>query len=249
MQRLEPLNQDFDELRARQAVAAALDEFYQRLSEKLRDINLREILKKKNPYLYRAKGISNAAQIVDGILAAYLSSSEETIFGNVFFEPLAIAVSGGQKAVTEGMDITVDRDNVIYSIAVKSGISVFNGDSRKRQEQNFQSAAKRVQQARKAYIPVVGYGYGTKRIRPGKEKFYWELAGQEFWAWLTGDPDFYLKIVQYMGPTPEEYAQRFDEIYNGAENRLLREFTMEYCDAQGFIDWDKLVRFNSGAGW
>lgn len=182
-------------------------------------------------------------------MAAYLSSSEETIFGNVFFEPLAIAVSGGQKAVTEGMDITVDKDNVIYSIAVKSGTAVFNGDARKRQEQNFQSAAKQVQQARKAYVPVVGYGYGRKRIRPGKEKFYWELAGQEFWAWPTGDPDFYLKIVQYMGATPEEYAQRFDEIYNGAENRLLREFTMEYCGAQGFIDWDKLVRFNSGAGW
>ena len=105
-----------------------------------------------------------------------------------FFEPIAIVVSGGQKAVTEGVDITVDKDNTIYSIAVKSGTSVFNADSRKRQEQNFQSAQKRAQQAHKAFIPVVGYGYGKKKVKAENEKFYKELAGKDFWEWLTGDP-------------------------------------------------------------
>lgn len=242
---LEPLNNGFNEKFAELAIAEALETFYGNLTAKLDEIRLNNILKRKNPYLYRAKGIENAARIVAGILSAYISSSEETIFGNVFFEPLALAVSGGQKAVSEGIDITVDKDNTIYSIAVKSGPSVFNADSRKRQEQNFQSAAKRAQQAKKAYIPVVGYGYGKKRVKPGQEKFYQELSGRDFWAWLSGDPDFYLKIIQYMGAKPEEYAKRFEEAYNKAENKLLREFTAEYCLPDGSIDWDKLLRFNS----
>lgn len=244
---LEPLNISYDEERIQQAIAVGLSRFYANLTAGLSKVDLEDILKRKDPYLYRAKGMNNATDLVDSILSAYVSSSEETIFGNVFFEPLAVEASGGQKAVTEGVDITVDKDNTIYSIAVKSGTSVFNADSRKRQEQNFQAAARRAQQARKVYMPVVGYGYGKKRINTARRKFYWELAGQDFWAWLTGDSDFYIKIIQYMGTKPDEYAQQFDEAYSMAENRLVRQFTTNYCNEDGSINWNKLVQFNSGS--
>ena len=242
----EPLNTSYDEEAVCSAIGAALTEFYTSLTKTLDTIDVDKILKRKNPYLYRAKGINNASQIVGGILSAYVSSSEETVFGNAFFEPLAVVVSGGQKAVTEGVDITVDKDNTIYSIAVKSGTSVFNADSRKRQEQNFQSAQKRAQQAKKAFFPVVGYGYGKKKTVAGKEKFYKEIAGKDFWYWLTGDEDFYTKIIAYMGTRPDEYAQQFEEAYNKAENRMIRQFTVKYCNEDGAINWDALIKFNSG---
>ena len=243
---IEPLNTSYDEEEVIRAISHALNEFYMSLTKTLDDINIDKILKRKNPYLYRAKGINNATQVVDGILSAYVSSSEETVFGNTFFEPIAIVVSGGQKAVTEGVDITVDKDNTIYSIAVKSGTSVFNADSRKRQEQNFQSAQKRAQQAHKAFIPVVGYGYGKKKVKAENEQFYKELAGKDFWEWLTCDPTFYTKIIAYMGTKPDEFAARFEDSYNKAENRMIRDFTTKYCKDDGSIDWDKLIKFNSG---
>lgn len=246
MLNIEPLNSSYDETAVVEAIGHSLTDFYTSLTEKLDKINVDKILKKKNPYLYRAKGICSAGQIVSGILAAFVSSSEETVFGNTFFEPLAMVVSGGQKAVTEGVDITVDKDNTIYSIAVKSGTSVFNADSRKRQEQNFQSAQRRAQQARKAFLPVVGYGYGRKKVKIENEKFYKELAGKDFWQWLTGDPDFYTKIIGFMGTKPDEYAKEFEEAYVRAENRMIRQFTVKYCKEDGSIDWDALIRFNSG---
>lgn len=246
MLNIEPLNTGYDENVVFETVGIALTDFYTALTRTLDNIDVDKILKRKNPYLYRAKGINSAGQIVDGILSAYISSSEETVFGNCFFEPIAIAVSGGQKAVTEGVDITVDKNNTIYSIAVKSGTSVFNADSRKRQEQNFQAAQKRVQQARKAYFPVVGYGYGKKRTKAGKEKFYLELAGKDFWEWLTGDADFYTKIITFMGTRPDQHVKDFEEAYSKAENRMIREFTVKYCRDDGSIDWDTLIKFNSG---
>ena len=91
---LEPLNHTYDEEKAVQAIQTALEEFYKSLTKKLENISVKKILKKKNPYLYRAKGIQDAARIVDSILSAYISSSEETIFGNAFFEPLAALVHG-----------------------------------------------------------------------------------------------------------------------------------------------------------
>ena len=244
MLNIEPLNNSYDEKAVITAIGVALTEFYTSLTSTLDNIDVDLILKRKNPYLYRAKGINNALQIVDGILAAYVSSSEETVFGNAFFEPLAIVVSGGQKAVTEGMDITVDKNNTIYSIAVKSGTRVFNADSRKRQEENFQSAQKRAMQAHKVFFPVVGYGYGKKKTSSGK--FYLELAGKDFWEWLTGDPDFYKKIIDYMGTRPDEYAKKFEDSYNKAQNRMVREFTIKYCNDDGSINWDSLIKFNSG---
>ena len=240
------LNSSYDEQAAISAVAQALTEFYTNLTAKLDNVDVDGVLRRKNPYLYRAKGINDAHTIVEGILSAYVSSSEETIFGNVFFEPLAIALSGGQKAVTEGVDITVDKDNTIYSIAVKSGTSVFNADSRKRQEQNFLAAQKRAGQAHKAYVPVVGYGYGRKKIRPGSEKFDMELAGQDFWEWLTGDADFYIRIVEFMGTRPDEYAKEFQVAYDRALNRMTRDFMARFCTDDGSIDWEALLRYNSG---
>ncbi len=158
-----PINNSYNEEAIVKAIATALDSFYTNLIGNIDKLNIKKVMKRKNPYLFRAKAMNGAAQIIDAILAAFVSSSEETIFGNVFFEPIATAAAQGQKALAEGVDIMVERDNTIYAIAVKSGTSVFNADSRKKQEQNFMAASKLAQQAKKRFVPIVGYGYGKKK--------------------------------------------------------------------------------------
>ena len=231
------------------AIAQSLEEFYDSLLAKIDTINITDIIRRKNPYLYRAKAMQSASEIVESVLSATVSSSEETIFGNCFFEPLAIAASGGNKALAEGVDILVEdkTNNIIYAIAVKSGTSVFNADSKKRQEQNFNAAYKLAQQAHAIYTPIIGYSYGKKRpTGKGRPTIYKELAGQDFWTELTGDPEFYIKIIGYMGNKPESYLEKYRESYNKASNRLVKQFTESFCDNDGSINWEKLVRFNSG---
>lgn len=241
------INESYNEQAVVEAIAKSLDRYYTSLIEKVDGLNIKKIMKRKNPYLFRAKAVNGAAQIVDAILAAFISSSEETVFGNEFFEPIAIAAVQGQKALAEGVDIMVERDDTIYAIAVKSGTSVFNADSRKKQEQNFMAASKLAQQARKRFVPIVGYGYGKKKpSSKGRPKFYEELAGKDFWAELTGDDEFYIKLIRLMDKLPEKYIEDFDASYQKAANRLVREFTIEFCFEDGSIDWEKLVKFNSG---
>lgn len=148
-----PLNNAYDEQAVIQAIASALETFYGTLIEKIDGLNIQKVMKRKNPYLYRAKAMQSATEIVDSVLTAFVSSSEETIFGNCFFEPIAIAASGGNKALAEGIDIMIQNNetNTISAIAVKSGPSVFNADSKKRQEQNFTAASKLAQQAKARY--------------------------------------------------------------------------------------------------
>lgn len=243
------INNSYDEQAVIKAIASALELFYGSLIEKIDGLDIVKVMKRKNPYLYRAKAMENAAEIVESVLSAFVSSSEETIFGNCFFEPIAIAASGGNKALAEGIDIMIQKNdiNTIYAVAVKSGPSVFNADSKKRQEQNFMAASKLAQQAKAMYEAYIGYCYGKKKESGrGKPKMYRELAGKQFWAELTGDEDFYLKIIDYMGTLPEQYVAAYKESYNKAANRLVREFSIKFCQDDGAIDWKKLVEFNSG---
>ena len=94
-------NNVFDEEVVIKAIAKALEDFYSSLIDKIDHIDIKKIMKRKNPYLYRAKAMQNASEIVESVLTAFVSSSEETIFGNCFFEPVAIAASGGEKALAE----------------------------------------------------------------------------------------------------------------------------------------------------
>ncbi len=116
------LNNSYDEQAVIQAIAAALETFYDTLIEKVDTLNIQKVMRRKNPYLYRAKAMKSAAEIVESVLMAFVSSSEETVFGNCFFEPIAVAASGGNKALAEGIDIMIhDKEtNVITAIAVKA---------------------------------------------------------------------------------------------------------------------------------
>jgi hypothetical protein len=241
------INYSYDEQAIVQSIAKALEAFYSTLIANIDKLDVKKILKRKNPYLFRAKAMNGASQIVDAILAAFVSSSEETIFGNVFFEPIATAAAQGQKALAEGVDILKEQDDTIYAIAVKSGPNVFNSSSKKKQDQNFRAALKLAQQAQKRFVPIIGYSYGKKKSsNRGIPKFYSELAGQEFWTELTGDDQFYIKLIHYMDKLPEKYIDNFEKSYQKAANRLVKEFTNEFCLDDGGINWEKLVQYNSG---
>lgn len=242
------LNRNYDEKLVVKAISGALQDFYDSLIKSIDGLDLSKVLRKKDPYLYRAKAMNRAEDIVEAILSAYVSSSEETIFGNVFFEPIAKAVTGGQKALAEGIDLMVEDKvmNTVHAIAVKSGPNVFNADSKKRQEENFIAASKLAKQGRYMYDAIIGYSYGRKHITErGKPKIYRELYGQEFWYELTGDKEFYKKIIKFMGDLPEINLKRYQVSYDRAKNRLLKPFMEEFCNDDGSINWDRLVAYNS----
>ena len=89
------ISNSYDEQAVVQAIANALDIFYSTLIDKIDGLDIKKVMKRKNPYLYRAKAMQSASEIVESVLNAFVTSSEETIFGNCFFEPIAIAASQG----------------------------------------------------------------------------------------------------------------------------------------------------------
>lgn len=230
-----------------QKIAELLDEFYKRRVAKISTLKLKDTLKRKNPYLYRAIGVQKASEIVEEILSAYMSSSDEGIFGDAFFEPLAKFVSGGIVSPSEGVDVARESETKYTAIAVKSGPSVFNAQSKKKQEQDFKTLENRLRKLQKHFDPIVGYSYGKKRQKKGSAAPFRELAGQVFWLELTGDPEFYIKIIELMKNKPADHLPEYRAAFDAAVNRFTKEFIEQFCNDDGTINWEQLVKFNSGA--
>lgn len=84
---------DYDALHSF-ATTYVVDPYYRRQQATLLGLTLTKsggLLKRKNPYLFRAKNIQTSGEFVKYALDAFLSSSEETMFGN-FLERLAIHI-------------------------------------------------------------------------------------------------------------------------------------------------------------
>lgn len=128
-----------------QYVEDNIADFHKARIEKLQKINLKVLLSRKNPYMFKAKNIVTASAMVENIASAYMSSAEESIFGN-WMEGLAKFVSetvyGGYKSSAQGVDLEFDKDGVHYFVSVKSGPSWCNSSSMKALIRDFISAVK-----------------------------------------------------------------------------------------------------------
>lgn len=230
-------------------ICKCLMDFHSRRLGRLSKLKLKQVLLRKNPYMFRAIGTQSATEIVERILSAYLSSSDEGIFGDAFFEPIAKAVSGGEVSPSEGVDIAIQTEDKYLAIAVKSGPNQYNASQKKRQNEEFNVLRSRLMKLKKQFDALLGhgYGYGKLRTEPSKNQIYRDRSGQEFWEEITGDSDFCLKLIRLMeNDIIRKHRQDYLDAWQQAVNRYLREFTIVFCDKNGAIDWEKLVAFNSG---
>jgi hypothetical protein len=233
-----------------QIIKDCLDGFYRRRIENLSKLRLHEVLKRKNPYLMRAIGLHTAAELVEYILQMYTQVSDETIFGDAFVEPVVLAVSRGKKSAAKGIDIEIEGETTYKAIAVKSGPNIFNASQVARMNDEFQELQNRLRQyllkLGKQFDPILGCSYGKRKSAPTTKRRYRLVAGQAFWEELTGDPDFYLKLIRLMKDYPEQYRQQYEQEWAKAVNRFTLDLLKDFASEDGELDWEKIVRFNSG---
>jgi hypothetical protein len=225
-------------------VVAQISDFHQRRATNVDSLKLRAVLAAKNPYLFRAKNLESATEFVKAILDARLSSAEEGLFGG-FLEALAIFVSeekcSGRKSGIPGIDLELERNGVRYLIAVKSGKAWGNRTQHDKLKDNFVAAVKTLKQNKSIgeIQPTLGICYGCfKTVNRGT---YLHIGGQSFWELISGEPDLYTEIVEPIGYRAKEFNEEFEQKKIQATNRMVREFTTDFCLENGNIDWRKIV--------
>lgn len=227
-----------------------IEYFHSTRISSLKKLKLKTVLKRKNPYLFKAKNVLKAHDLVKLILDAYLSSQEEGIFGG-FLETLAIFVCEwvyrGQKSVAEGIDLEFVKSGNRYIVSIKSGPNWGNSQQIKKMRDNFRKAKRIYRTNVKDNLPIIavnGCCYGIDN-KPDKGD-YFKLCGQRFWELISGVENLYIEIIEPLGYKARIKNENFKQEYAKIINRFTREFTEEFCSEEGEIMWDKLLEFNSG---
>lgn len=232
-----------------QYVEQNIGTFHTKRLEKLEKLNFKELLKRKNLYLFKAKNILTAQDLVKNLLDAYLQSQEETLFGD-FLEGAAIFVCqkvfGGVKSrVLEGIDLEFPKNGNYYIIEIKSGPNWGNSSQIKRMKDNFKNAEKTLLKQQNPNLKVVainGCCYGIEN-QPNKDG-YQKICGQEFWKLISDSNTFYTDIIEPLGHQAKEKNKEFLQTYAKVINQFTLKFAQDFCD-DGVINWQKIVEFNS----
>lgn len=242
---MKPLNRDL----VYDFVQTEIADFHNRRLASLERVKLRDMLKKKNPYLFRAKNITIAADLIASMLDARLSSTEEQIFGG-FLEELVLHVVGqtcdGRKSSARGVDVEFEKDSAWHIVSVKSGHNWGNSAQYRSLENDFKQALIVQRQAHNnmQVRAMLGMCYGKSRTKD--TGLYIKIMGQSFWHFISGDERLYIDIIEPIGFKARQHNEDFAERRDALQNRMMREFIDEFCFADGRIDWESLVQFNSG---
>lgn len=223
--------------------------FHKKRIQGLEKLKLKTVLEKKNPYLFKAKHLLTADSIIKSLTDAYISSKEETIFGD-WLEGLAIHINmqvyNGWKSGIKGIDLEFDKDGTRYIVNIKSGPNWGNSSQIEKMKSDF-IAAKRTLRTSNSGIrvnAVNGCCYGRDSNQDKGE--YFKLCGQEFWSFISGDDNLYLDLIKPLGHNAKQKNDDFLNSYSAMINKFTIEFGIDFCTDSGNIDWDKLVKYNSG---
>ncbi len=230
--------------------------FYKKRIDKLEKLTLDYVLSRKNPYLYRAKNITTAGEYSKAILDAFLSSQEETIFGNLL-EELAIAINnhiyGGLKAEQKkfgSVDLIFEKEGAKYIVGIKSGPHWGNSDQLNRMRDNFKKAHKIIRDEgwKGKIININGCMYGKESVslktNADSEKSYYKYCGQEFWQFISNDPELYQRVILTLEKEAKTRDDNFKRILAKTENRLTKGMLDNFCE-DDLLNWKLILEFVS----
>lgn len=222
-------------------------DFHNRRIKSIEELKLDKLLT-KNPYLFKAKNVTTASELISSLLDAFLSSSEEKLFGD-FLEGLAIYIAemtcGGHKSTAPGVDLEFIKNKIHYVISVKSGTNWGNSSQQNKLEQDLKNAVIRVKQSKRGVNvqPVLGICYG--KTKTSYVRGYMKVVGQNFWYLISENQHLYTEIVEPVGYMAKEHNVIFLTEKSNITNRFTKEFIDRFCDKNGAIDWIRIVEFNS----
>ncbi len=233
--------------------------FYGKRFSSLKKMQLKDVIKRKNPYLFNAKNIQAAGDLAKYILDAFLSSQEETIFGDLL-ENLAIRICGevfggykAEKGKFPSVDLIFRRNKKLYIVGIKSGPNWGNSDQVNIMRRNLEKAKQHFKSRREKIeiIKINGCMYGKdnqpyKENKNNPELSYYKICGQKFWELISGDNQLYKKIIRPLDKEAKKRDVAFKNLYNKKLNELTKDLIDSFCK-NNLIDWNKIIDYVSKA--
>ena len=213
--------------------------FSSKLQAKIEELQPHKVIE-KNPFLYRARNPENAYELANHLLSAFLSSSEETMFGDIL-EEISIVICAasrlGRKSGIQGIDVEYDDELGRTLIQVKSGRNWGNSSQQKKLKENFASATKVLRQGSRIQVRCVeGICYGPSETKDKGSHI--RIVGNDYWADVCGWRDAGRYILHIVG---SHAGNGMHDLKARACEDIVSYFReTDICDNRGRVNWDRL---------
>ena len=212
------------------------------LLQKVDELKLETLLDKWNPYLLAATCDSLDIILQSG-LDAHIGSSRECVFGKCL-ENIARAVLAthdkNAKSGIAGIDLDFKSGELRILMSVKSGENWGNSNSVNGLSKSLEKAKRTIRQNDTSAVNTVLFCcYGRRKTSDKNKVADYAISGQNAWYFLSGDIDFYKKIIHEMNQKAAEFEKELEDKWDGAYIRLLEE--LKILCPYGTNIWDILV--------
>ncbi len=220
-------------------------EFANSIKGKLQSLSPETIIRRKNPYLFCLRATNDVEQFSTSILDAFLSSSEETMFGDLV-EKCAIKIcnhaKNGIKSTAEGIDIEYTSGDTRTIVQVKSGKNWGNSSQRKKMKDYFTKARRILQQGGDVHVRCIEGICSGKAIKRDMGNYY-TYVGSDFWEEISDWSDTYTALLYIFS----EHAENgFQELKQKANYAITEFLVKNGISLSGQINWLNLVRYVNG---
>ena len=222
-------------------IHAAVGSFTDRVRGRIENLSPRQLVAAKNPFLFRARVQSDAELLATMMIDAFVSSSEETMFGNVL-EDIAVAIchhaKGGRKSSTPNIDLEYDDGGQRTIIQVKSGPNWGNSRQRAKLVDDFRSATAVLRQGSNLQVrPVEGVCYGPSTTRELGSHI--QLIGNDFWRDISDWRGTARNVLRVIG---HHAGNGLTEVRDDARDRMVSHLQTEgVVTGNGRVRWGRLL--------
>ena len=218
-----------------------LNNFTVKLEGKLKE-EPKKILMRKNPFLFRIRNANNVDTLSKMAVDAFLSSSEETIFGNVL-EDIVVSIcyhaKGGMKSATDKIDLEYVEDETHTLISIKSGINWGNSSQHESQRRAFVAASKRIRQSgtKTAIRLIEGCCYGPSGTTDRGTHI--RIVGNEFWKEISDWDNTMGAVMDLIGEHAKNGLKEIREESYGKMGKYIK--SIGASNDEGVVLWHKLL--------
>jgi hypothetical protein len=228
-------------------IFTAAREFHKGQLDKLDRVSAKSLIKSVDPYILMMSPFTTKESWAVKSLDRHMFSSEEGMKGTMYEKIarfiLKVRIPGARKP-PQFFDCQLYADGFLTFFELKSGSNWGNSSQ-------WDSLRRRFTELQRNHAPQpvrlilgIAYGKSSKGILEHYDGKIIEIRGQEFWHYITDEPDFYIELGKRLASGSKAYNSSLILKRNTTINRLISE-AEEFCFPNGQLDTELILRMNS----
>ena len=213
-------------------------------------ISLQDLLRSENPYLLSQISDEPVGDLIKRLLSKQVetrvSSGIEGLLEDLAIRAVELTYRG-KKSERKGISFEFPCNGCWYIVALLPSPWFYEGNEIIEIEDRLHYAVADVQSQYPlaTVVPLVGCFYGQGPVI--ETAYYSKYCGQDFWKLVSSDDQLYTRITARLRQAFWGAALKDTHEFAGAANRLSLEFSNQFCDETGRIDWQEVTTFLSSA--